>query len=339
MFSIQNLKPGSKINGYNTEEVVGETQEEIQKLVRKSPYHKATSNDIDWVSKVKMQGAVQKWVDHSISVTVNLPSDVSDSLVSDVYMTAWESGCKGMTIYRDGSREGVLISNKNNDDSEFNETQAPPRPQKLKADVMWFSNNEEKWVAVIGLLNNRPYEIFTGKAKGFFVPEWVTKGWVIKNKESDASRYDFQFQDSDGYRMTMEGLSRQFNKEYWNYAKLISGILRHGMPLPYVVDIVSNLILDSDTINTWKNGVVRALKKYIPDGTAAKKGKCLFFYSPVAATKARQPILIYREGCITIVSIAPVAELYYFNPTADANKTKSNTLWNNTVLGGFLILN
>ncbi len=288
------FKTWLEINGYNTEQVVGETQEEIQKLVRKSPYHKATSNDIDWVSKVKMQGAVQKWVDHSISVTVNLPSDVSDSLVSDVYMTAWESGCKGMTIYRDGSREGVLISNKSNGDSEFNETQAPPRPQKLKADVMWFSNNEEKWVAVIGLLNNRPYEIFTGKAKGFFVPEWVTKGWVIKNKESDASRYDFQFQDSDGYRMTMEGLSRQFNKEYWNYAKLISGILRHGMPLPYVVDIVSNLILDSDTINTWKNGVVRALKKYIPDGTAAKKGKC--------PSCSNEGTLIYREGCITCSS-------------------------------------
>ncbi|MBE0637721.1 MAG: adenosylcobalamin-dependent ribonucleoside-diphosphate reductase [Bacteroidales bacterium] len=288
------FKTWLEVNGYNPENVVGQTQEEIQKLVRKSPYHKATSNDIDWVSKVKMQGAVQKWVDHSISVTVNLPSDVSESLVSDVYMTAWESGCKGMTIYRDGSREGVLISNKNNGDEEFKETQAPPRPQKLKADVMWFTNNDEKWVAVIGLLNNRPYEIFTGKAKGFFVPDWVTKGWVIKNKENDASRYDFQFQDSDGYKMTMEGLSRQFNKEYWNYAKLISGILRHGMPLPYVVDIVSNLILDSDAINTWKNGVVRALKKYIPDGTAAKKGKC-----PNCKSEGN---LIYREGCITCSS-------------------------------------
>lgn len=288
------FKTWLEINGYNPEDIVGQTQEEIQKLVRKSPYHKATSNDIDWVSKVKMQGAIQKWVDHSISVTVNLPSDANESIVSDVYMTAWESGCKGMTIYRDGSREGVLISNKNNGDEEFKETQAPPRPQKLKADVMWFTNNDEKWVAVIGLLNNRPYEIFTGKAKGFFVPDWVTKGWVIKNKENDASRYDFQFQDSDGYRMTMEGLSRQFNKEYWNYAKLISGILRHGMPLHYVVDIVSNLILDSDAINTWKNGVVRALKKYIPDGTVAKKGKC-----PNCKSEGN---LIYREGCITCSS-------------------------------------
>jgi ribonucleoside-diphosphate reductase alpha chain len=281
-------------NGYDFDDVVNYTREELEKLVRKSPYHKATSNDIDWVSKVKMQGAVQKWVDHSISVTVNLPSDVDEKLVSDVYMTAWESGCKGMTIYRDGCRDGVLISAKGNGENEFKETQAPPRPKMLKADVIRFSNDEDKWVAVVGLLNNRPYEIFTGKAKGFFVPEWVTKGWVIKNKENDTSRYDFQFQDSDGYRMTMEGLSRQFNKEYWNYAKLISGILRHGMPLPYVVDIVSNLILDSDTINTWKNGVVRALKKYIPDGTAAKKGKC-----PHCSSEGT---LIYREGCITCSS-------------------------------------
>lgn len=288
------FKTWLEMNGYSFEEVSEYTQEELQKLVRKSPYHKATSNDIDWVSKVKMQGAVQKWVDHSISVTVNLPADATESLVSDVYLTAWESGCKGMTIYRDGSRDGVLINNKNNDASEFKETKAPARPAKLKADVMWFSNDEDKWVAVIGLLNNRPYEIFTGKAKGFFVPEWVTKGWVIKNKENDTSRYDFQFQDSDGYRITMEGLSRQFNKEYWNYAKLISGILRHGMPLPYVVDIVGNLILDSDTINTWKNGVVRALKKYIPDGTAAKKSKC-----PSCSSEGT---LEYREGCITCSS-------------------------------------
>ncbi len=288
------FKTWLEVNGYSPDEVVDMTQEEIQQLVRKSPYHKATSNDIDWVSKVKMQGAIQKWVDHSISVTVNLPSDISETIVSNVYMTAWESGCKGMTIYRDGSREGVLISNKNNAETEFKETKAPQRPQKLKADVMWFTNNDEKWVAVIGLLNNRPYEIFTGKAKGFFVPEWVTKGWVIKNKDNDLSRYDFQFQDSDGYRITMEGLSRQFNKEYWNYAKLISGILRHGMPLPYVVDIVSNLVLDSDTINTWKNGVVRALKKYIPDGTVAKKGKC-----PSCGSEGT---LIYREGCITCSS-------------------------------------
>ncbi|MFP4469300.1 MAG: adenosylcobalamin-dependent ribonucleoside-diphosphate reductase [Bacteroidales bacterium] len=280
-----------KQNGYNPEEVLDYADEDIQQLVRKSPYYKATSNDIDWVSKVKMQGAVQKWVDHSISVTVNLPEDATESLVSEVYQTAWESGCKGMTIYRDGSRSGVLISHKKKDENEFRETQAPPRPQKLKADVVWFQNDEERYVAVIGLLNNRPYEIFTGKAKGFFLPEWVTKGWVIKSKENDSSRYDFQFLDPDGYKITMEGLSRQFNKEFWNYAKLISGILRHGMPLPYVVDIVSNLVLDSDTINTWKNGVVRALKKYIPDGTMAKKAKC-----PECGAEGT---LVYNEGCKT----------------------------------------
>ncbi len=280
-----------EVNGYKPELVEKMSGDEIESLVSKSPYHKATSQDIDWVSKVKMQGAVQKWVDHSISVTVNLPADTTENLVSEVYMTAWESGCKGMTIYREGSRDGVLIENKDKRECEFRETQAPPRPQKLKAEVMWFTNNDEKWVAVIGLYNDRPYEIFTGKAKGFFVPEWVTKGCVIKNKENEISRYDFQFQDKEGFNITMEGLSRQFNKEYWNYAKLISGILRHGMPLPYVVDIVDNLLLDSDTINTWKNGVVRALKKYIPDGTIAKKGKC--------PNCNNEGSLIYREGCIT----------------------------------------
>lgn len=278
-----------KQNGYDPAEVKRYADEDVDKLVRKSPYFKATSNDINWVEKVKMQGAVQKWVDHSISVTVNLPSDVNESLVSDVYKTAWETGCKGMTIYRDGSRSGVLVSNKKEEDKTFKETSAPPRPRKLKADVMWFQNDDERWVAVIGLLDGRPYEIFTGKARGFFLPEWVTKGWVIKSKENNKSRYDFQFLDSDGYKITMEGLSRQFNKEYWNYAKLLSGILRHGMPLPYVVDIVGNLILDSDAINTWKNGVVRALKKYIADGTIVKKEKC-----PSCGTEGT---LIYKEGC------------------------------------------
>lgn len=280
-----------KMNGYNPAEVKTYDDADIDKLVKKSPYFKATSNDINWVEKVKMQGAVQKWVDHSISVTVNLPADVNESLVSDVYQTAWESGCKGMTIYRDGSRSGVLVSNKKTEEEKFQETQAPPRPGKLKADVMWFKNDDERWVAVIGLLDDRPYEIFTGKAKGFFLPEWVTKGWVLKRKEHGRARYDFQFLDTDGYKITMEGLSRQFTKEYWNYAKLISGILRHGMPLPYVVDIVGNLILDSDAINTWKNGVVRALKKYIKDGTKAIKESC-----PSCGTEGS---LIYKEGCKT----------------------------------------
>lgn len=283
-----------KQNGYNPDEVRTYSEEQIAKLVKKSPYHKATSNDINWVEKVKMQGAVQKWVDHSISVTVNLPANATEQMVSDVYKTAWESGCKGMTIYRDGSRSGVLVSNKKEEDTAFKETKAPARPRKLKADVVWFQNDDERYVSVVGLLDGRPYEIFTGKAKGFFLPDWVTKGWVIKNKDNDRSRYDFQFLDSDGYKITMEGLSRQFNKEYWNYAKLISGILRHGMPIPYVVDIVSNLILDSDAINTWKNGVVRALKKYIPDGTKAIKEKC--------PSCGAEGTLIYKEGCKTCTS-------------------------------------
>jgi ribonucleoside-diphosphate reductase alpha chain len=278
--------------GYDPQEVRRYPQEEVDKLVEKSPYYKATSNDINWVEKVKMQGAVQKWVDHSISVTVNLPADVTESLVSDVYKTAWESGCKGMTIYRDGSRSGVLISDKKKEEAaKFEETKAPQRPKKLKADVRWFQNDSEKWVAVIGLLDERPYEIFTGKAKGFFLPEWVTKGWVIKTKEKSKSRYDFQFLDSDGYKITMEGLSRQFTKEYWNYAKLISGILRHGMPLPYVVDIVEKLVLDNEAINSWKNGVVRALKKYIPDGTSLTKEVCPECHS--------EGTLEYKEGCKT----------------------------------------
>lgn len=278
-------------NGYDPAEVRTYTEAEIEKLVKKSPYYKASSNDIDWLEKVKMQGAVQKWVDHSISVTVNLPADATEELVSNVYMTAWESGCKGMTIYRDGSRSGVLISNKKKDENTFKETQAPQRPAKLKADVMWFNNDEERWVAVVGLLDNRPYEIFTGKARGFFVPEWVTKGWVIKNKVNNQSRYDFQFLDRDGYKITMDGLSRQFNKEYWNYAKLISGILRHGMPLHYVVDIVEKLVLDNDAINSWKKGIVRSLKKYIPDGTAVKKEAC-----PDCGSEGT---LEYKEGCKT----------------------------------------
>ena len=278
-----------ELNGYDTKDLTDAPGEVLEKLMKKSPYYNATSNDIDWVAKVRMQGAIQKWVDHSISVTVNLPSSATEEMVSDVYQTAWESGCKGMTIYRDGSRTGVLVSNNKEKETGFKETTAPPRPVKLKADVVWFSNDTEKWVAVIGLLDNRPYEIFTGKAKGFFLPEWVTKGWVLKNKDVNNTRYDFQFLDPDGYRITMEGLSRQFNKEYWNYAKLISGILRHGMPVQYAVDIVSNLILDSDAINTWKNGVVRALKKYVPDGTVDKKTKC-----PKCSTEGS---LLFREGC------------------------------------------
>jgi len=251
------------------------TDEELGKIIEQSPYYKATSDDIDWVSKVKMQGAVQKWVDHSISVTVNLPSGVNEDLVSDVYMTAWEVGCKGMTIYREGSRDGVLISHDKKQDSPFAETHAPARPKILDATVVKFKNGTEDWVSVVGLLHGRPYEVFSGSAKKFFLPDFVKTGWVIKNKLEDGkNRYDFMFEDEDGYKITVEGLSRQFNKEYWNYAKLISGILRHGMPLQFVIDVVKNLNVDTNAMDSWKKGVVRALAPYVPDNTPVPKEKC-----------------------------------------------------------------
>ncbi|MBU1369400.1 MAG: adenosylcobalamin-dependent ribonucleoside-diphosphate reductase, partial [Bacteroidetes bacterium] len=236
-------------NGFDIKEVKNYEDKQLQEVIKMSPYYKATSNDINWVSKVKMQGDIQKWVDHSISVTVNVPVDVDEQLISDIYRTAWESGCKGMTIYRDGSRSGVLISadeKKSNDanNEEFNETTAPPRPKQMEADVIRFQNNYEKWIAVVGKLNGKPYEIFTGKADDFFLPPWVEEGTVIREKiKNEKARYDFQFVDKQGYKITIEGLSRSFDKEYWNYAKLISGILRHGMPLPYVIELVQNLTL------------------------------------------------------------------------------------------------
>ncbi len=277
--------------GYNADEVSKMDDVELNKLIKLSPYYGATANDIDWVAKVKMQGAVQKWVDHSISVTVNVPNDISQELIGEVYKTAWESGCKGMTVYREGSRSGVLVSNsESKKNTEFKETEAPARPKKIEAEVLRFQNQYEKWVAVVGLLNGRPYEIFTGKADGFWLPSWVEKGWVIKNRnEKGVSRYDFQFEDKDGYKSTIEALSRSFDKEFWNYAKLISGILRHGMPLPFVVDVVSDLNFNVDSINTWKNGVERALKKFIPDGTKATKHSC-----PECGDSSLQ----YREGCL-----------------------------------------
>jgi ribonucleoside-diphosphate reductase alpha chain len=286
-----------EVHGYDPEVVKLYDDVQLEPLIEKSPYYKATSNDINWVNKVKMQGAIQKWVDHSISVTVNLPKEATEDLVSQVYLTAWESGCKGMTIYRDGSRAGVLVSNdkpaKTETETEFNETKAPPRPIKLEADIVRFQNDYEKWIAVIGLINEKPYEVFTGKAEGFYLPPWVTRGWVIKSKEgNEKARYDFQFLDKEGYKVTIEGLSRSFNKEYWNYAKLISGILRHGMPLPYLVNLIDNLTFDKDSINTWKNGVVRSLKRYIPDGTqATSKTEC-----PNCKEKDG---LVYKEGCLT----------------------------------------
>ncbi len=283
-------------NGYSIDEVRKMDDKALQEVIKKSPYHEATANDIDWVAKVKMQGAVQKWVDHSISVTVNVPNDITEELIGKVYETAWKSGCKGMTVYRDGSRAGVLVTNESKEaDDDFKETNAPPRPQSLEAEVLRFQNDYEKWVAVVGLYKGRPYEIFTGKADGFYVPTWVQNGWVLKNKqESGKSRYDFQYADKDGYKVTMEGLSRMFDKEFWNYAKLISGILRHGMPLPFVVEVVNTLNLESGSINTWRNGVERALKKFIPDGTAAVRQSC-----PNCDAKEG---LRYQEGCLVCKS-------------------------------------
>ena len=282
-------------NGYDTNK--NYTQEEIDELVAKSPYYKATANDVDWLMKVKMQGAIQKWVDHSISVTVNLPNDVDEELVNRLYVEAWRSGCKGCTIYRDGSRSGVMISVKN----EKKEAEVPckrpevteKRPQILDCDVVRFQNNKEKWVAFVGLLDGYPYEIFTGiqdDDEGIMLPKSVMKGRIIKNIDEEGNkRYDFQFENKKGYKTTVEGLSEKFNKEYWNYAKLISGVLRYRMPLDHVIKLVGSLQLESESINTWKNGVERALKKYISDGTEAKGIKC---------PNCGHETLVYQEGCL-----------------------------------------
>ncbi len=287
------------------------TQEEIDELVEKSPYYKATANDVDWLMKVRMQGAIQKWVDHSISVTVNLPNDVDEELVNKLYVEAWRSGCKGCTIYRDGSRSGVMISVKKKDKKEETQDadlgQAPAkveapckhphvtevRPQVLECDVVRFQNNKEKWVALVGLLDGYPYEIFTGLQdddEGIMLPKSVTNGKIIKQTNPDGSkRYDFQFENKRGYKTTVEGLSEKFNPEYWNYAKLISGVLRYRMPIEHVIKLVSSLQLKSESINTWKNGVERALKKYVQDGTEAKGQVC---------PNCGQESLVYQEGCL-----------------------------------------
>ena len=273
------------------------TQEEVDAMVEKSPYYKATSNDVDWLMKVKMQGRIQKWVDHSISVTINLPNDVDEELVNRLYIEAWKSGCKGCTVYRDGSRSGVLISTKS-DKKEGLPPCKPPtvvetRPKILDADIVRFQNNKEKWVAFVGLLDNHPYEIFTGVLdddEGIILPKNVVSGHIIKNvDESGNKRYDFQFENKRGYKVTIEGLSEKFNKEYWNYAKLISGVLRYRMPIEQVIKLVGSLQLDSESINTWKNGVERALKKYIQDGTEAKGKKC---------PNCGNETLVYQEGCL-----------------------------------------
>ena len=281
-----------EINGHDPAKVLTYDEKMINNLIELSPYYKATSNDVDWLSKVKMQGQIQKWVDHSISVTVNLPENVNEELVSQVYETAWKSGCKGVTVYRDGSRSGVLISN--NKKEETTTTNDPKkRPDKLDADVVRFQNNKESWVAFVGLLDGEPYEIFTGMVEddALNIPKSIKKGVIIKSKShDDNSRYDFQYIDKYGYRTTFEGLSRMFDKEFWNYAKLISGLLRHGMPLQHVVTLISSLQLDTESINTWKNGVERALRKYIPDGTKAAKGQ--------QCVNCGSDSLVYQEGCL-----------------------------------------
>lgn len=287
-----------KVSGYDTTNLNAYTEEQLQELIAKSPYHKSLSTDIDWVSKVKMQGAVQKWVDHSISVTVNIPAQTEEEMVSRIYQTAWECGCKGMTIYRDGSRSGVLIADdkKKKEAQETPAKKTPSRPDVLKADVVRFQNDYEKWIAVVGLYEGRPYEIFTGRADDFPLPSFVNKGEIIRVRkdENSAARYDFEFKDRDGYGVHWEGLSRTFDETYWNYAILISSILRQGADLPKIIDLINGLKLGSDDqINTWKNGVVRALKKYIPNGTIAEKTKC---------PECGEPGLVYKEGCLTCPS-------------------------------------
>ncbi|HLU18248.1 MAG TPA: adenosylcobalamin-dependent ribonucleoside-diphosphate reductase [Edaphocola sp.] len=300
-----NFKKWMEINGHDTNK--NYSQEELDELVAQSPYYKATSNDVDYHAKVRMQGAIQKWVDHSISVTINMPNDVTEELVGELYMEAWKSGCKGVTVYRDGSRSGVLIAadDKKKENKAEGQEQADAkeertkagfpttRPQVLKADVVRFQNNREKWIAFIGLIDGKPYEIFTGLAdddEGILLPRFVNEGLIIKNRMEDGtSRYDFQYQNKRGYKTTIEGLSHKFDPEYWNYAKLISGTLRHGMPIEKVVDLINGLQLE-ENINTWKNGVARALKKYIADGVVASKAKC---------ANCGGSHLQYQEGCLT----------------------------------------
>lgn len=287
-------------NGYDVRHDY--TQEEIDALVAKSPYYKATSNDVDWVNKVKMQGAVQKWVDHSISVTINLPNDVSEEMVNKLYVEAWKCGCKGCTVYRDGSRSGVLVTISKSDKKDdkpkrphymADEEHILKRPIELDADIVRFQNNKEKWIAFIGLVDGRPYEIFTGIAddeEGIFCPKSLSKGKIIKAiDENGQKRYDFQFVNKRGFKTTIEGLSEKFNPEFWNYAKLISGVLRYGMPIPQVLKLISSLELDNKSINTWKMGVERALKRYLPNGTKVSGQKC---------PNCGQETLIYQEGCL-----------------------------------------
>ena len=285
-----------EINGYDTTKLQSISEEELDKWLKASPYHHATANDIDWVAKVKMQGAIQKWVDHSISVTVNLPNDVSEELVAEVYRTAWECGCKGITVYRDGCRTGVLLDVKSKDkDNKCQNDHTIRRPESIPADIVRFKNGSEDWIAFVGKQGDRPYEIFTGKIEedAMYIPKTITHGNILKVSEADGSkRYDFQYQDRYGYINTSGGISRLFDEEFWNYAKLISGVLRYGMPIDKVVQLVDGLHLDSETINTWKNGVERALKQYIKDGTRGK-GRC---------PQCGQENMAYQNGCLTCMA-------------------------------------
>ena len=287
-----------RVNGIDTEK--NYTQEELDEIIARSPYYKATSNDIDWLQKVKMQGRVQKWVDHSISVTINLPATATEELVSQLYLEAWKSGCKGCTIYRDGSRSGVLVSVSKKDDEKKDDKRCVcfsmseyERPKELNCDIVRFQNKKEKWIAFVGLKDGRPYEIFTGIAddeEGILLPKSVTEGKIIKTEDEEGNRrYDFQYKNTRGYKTTVEGLSHKFDKEYWNYAKLISGVLRYGMPIDQVVKLVGSLQLDSESINTWKAGVERALKKYIPDGTQMTSMEC---------PECHQHTIVMKEGCL-----------------------------------------
>ncbi len=289
-----------KVNGYDVEKVKQMSDEEIQEIVKKSPYYKATSADVDWINKVRMQGRIQKWVDHSISVTINMPEDVSEELVDKLYITAWQEGCKGLTIYREGSRQGVLVSGKKDKKKQHQEEKQQDQPHPLKrppvleADVVRFKNGTENWIAFIGLYNGRPYEIFTGLDEPEYlpIPKHVTRGYILKIRDKDGKkRYDFQYINKAGFRVTIEGLSYKFNPIFWNYAKLISGVLRHGMPIIDVIHLVESLHLDNESINSWKQGVVRALKRYIPDGTKPRhSAKC---------PNCGSDNLVYQEGCLT----------------------------------------
>ena len=282
------FKVWMETKGYKTNKKY--SNEEIDELVNKSPYAKATSNDIDWMAKVRMQGQIQKWVDHSISVTINLPEEATEELVGKLFFSAWESGCKGVTVYREGSRSGVLLSTK---DKKKEGVFPTKRPEVLEAEIVRFQNNKEKWIAFIGLIDGKPYEIFTGLADdedGILLPRSVTDGWIIKNRdENGVSRYDFQYRNNRGYKTTIEGLSFKFNPIFWNYAKLISSVLRHSMPIQKIVELITILQFDVESINTWKNGVARALKKYIPNGTSCEDAKC---------EGCGSDNVIYQEGCL-----------------------------------------